>query len=98
LRGIEVTDDTIALDLMLEVGPGGDYLGQEHTVTYMRSEFAPCIVSDRERREQWESDGSKDTYVRAKEEAKRLLRDHKPLPLDPQIVEELRKKYAHFLG
>jgi trimethylamine---corrinoid protein Co-methyltransferase len=98
LRGIEVTDDTIALDLMLEVGPGGDYLGQEHTVRHMRSEFAPATISDRERREDWEAAGAKDTYLRAKEEAKRILREHQPLPLDPRIVATLRQKYAHFRG
>ena len=98
LRGIEVNDDTIALDLMLEVGPGNDYLGQEHTVKYMRSEFAPYLISDREGREKWESAGGKDTYTRAKEMAKRLLREHTPLPVDPAIVEALRKKYAHFMG
>ncbi len=98
LRGIEVNDDTIALDLMLEVGPGNDYLGQEHTVKYMRSEFAPYSISDRERREKWESDGAKDTYTRAKEVAKKILCEHKPLPVDPTVVEALRKKYAHFMG
>lgn len=98
LRGIEVTDDTIALDLMLEVGPGNDYLGQEHTVKYMRSEFTPYTVSDRERREKWEADGAKDASLRAKEVAKKILREHKPLPVDAMVVEALRKKYAHFLG
>jgi len=98
LRGIEVTDDTIALDLMLEVGPGGDYLGQEHTVKHMRSEFAPCTISDRERREEWEASGAKDASRRANEEAKRILREHHPLPFDPAILDTLRKKYAHFLG
>ena len=98
LRGIEVNDDTIALDLMLEVGPGNDYLGQEHTVKYMRSEFAPYTISDRERREKWEADGAKDTSLRAKEVAQKILREHKPMPVDMSVVEALRKKYAHFTG
>jgi trimethylamine--corrinoid protein Co-methyltransferase len=98
LRGIEVTDETIALDLMLEVGPGGDYLGQAHTVRFMRSEFAPYTIADREPREQWEAEGSQDTYTRANAVAKRILREHRPLPLDPGVVGALRKKYAHFQG
>jgi trimethylamine:corrinoid methyltransferase-like protein len=98
LRGIEVTDETIALDLMLEVGPGNDYLGQEHTVTHMRSEFAPYLISDRERRERWASEGAKDTYLRAKEAARKILSEHRPLPVDPAVVEALRTKYEHFLG
>ena len=98
LRGIEVNDDTIALELMLEVGPGGDYLGQEHTVKYMRSEFAPYTISDREKREKWQSEGAKDTYTRAKEVAKRILREHTPLPVEPMVVDALRRRYAHFIG
>ena len=98
LRGIEVTDETLALDLMLEVGPGNDYLGQEHTVKYMRSEFAPYSISDREKRETWESDGAKDTYVRAKEVARKILREHTPLPVDPAVVAALRTRYPHFMG
>ncbi|HTU00373.1 MAG TPA: trimethylamine methyltransferase family protein, partial [Candidatus Sulfotelmatobacter sp.] len=98
LRGIEVTDDTIALDLMLEVGPGNDYLGEQHTVKHMRSEFAPYTISDRERREQWEAAGAQDTYTRANEMAKRILREHKPLPLDPAVIEALRRRYPHFIG
>jgi trimethylamine---corrinoid protein Co-methyltransferase len=98
LRGIEVNDDTLALDLMLEVGPGNDYLGEQHTVKHMRSEFAPCTISDREKREKWESGGSKDAYARANEVARKILREHQPLPVDSQVVESLRKKYGHFMG
>jgi len=98
LRGIEVNDDTIALDLMLEVGPGNDYLGQEHTVKYMRSEFGPYLISDREKRERWEAEGAKDASRRANEVAKKILCEHKPLPVDPAIADELRKKYPHFMG
>jgi trimethylamine--corrinoid protein Co-methyltransferase len=98
LRGIEVNDDTIALDLMLEVGPGNDYLGQEHTVKYMRSEFGPYLISDREKRERWEAEGAKDVSRRANEVAKKILCEHKPLPVDPAIVDELRKKYPHLMG
>ena len=98
LRGIEVTDDTIALDLMLEVGPGNDYLGQEHTVRFMRSEFAPTTISDREPRERWEADGSKDTFARAHEAVLRILKEHTVLPLSSKIAMALRAKYPHFRG
>ncbi len=50
LRGIEVNDDTLAADLIIEKGPGGDFLAEQHTVKYMREEFfVPKISNRRER-------------------------------------------------
>ncbi len=98
LRGIEVTDETLALDLMLEVGPGNDYLGQEHTIQYMRSEFAPNTISDRNQREKWEAEGAKDTFARAHDLVLKVLKEHKPMPLDPEAVKTLRQRYPHFHG
>ncbi len=97
LRGIEVNDDTIALDLMLKVGPGGDYLSEEHTIEHMRSEFADNTVSDREHREEWEAAGSKDTFARAHETAVRLLADHQPMPIDQQVDQQIRRRFPAIL-
>ena len=97
LRGIEVTDETIALDLMLKVGPGGDYLSEEHTVKHMRSEFVSNTVSDLEHREQWEAEGSKDTFTRAHEVATKLLTEHKPMPIDPSVDKEIRRRFPAIL-
>ena len=94
LRGIEVNDDTIALDLMLEVGAGGDFLAQEHTIKYMRSEFAPNTVSDREHREQWAADGSKDSFARAHEAALKILAEHSPMPINPEVDRQIRERFG----
>ena len=50
LQGIEVNDDTLAADLIIEKGPGGDYLDAEHTVRHMRGEFYEPTISNREKR------------------------------------------------
>jgi len=52
LRGIEVTDETLATDLMIEKGPGSDYLVEHHTVDHMREEFYVPDLSNRLKREQ----------------------------------------------
>jgi trimethylamine--corrinoid protein Co-methyltransferase len=54
LRGIEVNDDSLALDLMLEKGPGEDFLGEEHTVRHMRGEFFEPRLANRDKREAME--------------------------------------------
>jgi len=51
LRGIEVTDETLAADLMAQKGPGQDYLTEDHTVQNMRGEFYEPALANRARRE-----------------------------------------------
>ena len=96
LRGIEVNDDTIALDLMLEVNAGGvDFAAEEHTVRYMRTEFAQNTISDREHREEWEAWGAKDTFARAHDAAIRMLNEHKPLMIDPDVDRQIHKRFSY---
>ncbi len=51
LRGIEVNDDTLATELIIEKGPGTDYLAEEHTIRFMREEFYMPSLANRDRRE-----------------------------------------------
>jgi len=51
LRGIEVSDETLARDLMIEKGPGKDFLVEEHTVRHMRDEFFFPRLAHRGKRE-----------------------------------------------
>ncbi len=51
LRGIEVDDNTLATDLIIEKGPGKDFLTEMHTVEYMRDEFYMPELSNRKKRE-----------------------------------------------
>ncbi len=94
LRGIEVNDETIALDLMLEVSAGrADFLAEEHTIRHMRTEFEPNTISDCEHREAWEASGAKDTFARARDAAKRILAEHKPLEIDPNVDRQIRDRF-----
>jgi len=52
LRGIEVNDETMALDLMIEKGPAKDFLAEQHTIEYMREEFFIPRLANRDKREQ----------------------------------------------
>lgn len=53
LRGIEVDEDTMGLDLLLEKGPGKDYLAEPHTVEHMRDEFFVPRLANRRKREDY---------------------------------------------
>lgn len=90
LRGIEVNDDTLALDVISEVGPGGHFLTQKHTIDYLRKEHWMPTLLDRQMRESWVKNGSKDLLERAREKTKEILSNHKPNPLSKDIEKELQ--------
>jgi len=85
LRGIEVNDETLAADLIIEKGPGTNYLDSEHTVRHMRGEFYEPAISNREKRDGAYRGG--DALVRAKEWVAEL-RSREPEPLLPQDTRE----------
>ena len=64
LRGIEVNDETLAADLMIEKGPGQDYLAEEHTVRHMRQEFFVPQLANRDLRENMQPND--DAWARAR--------------------------------
>lgn len=99
VKGIEVNDDTLAVDVINKVGPGGHYLTQEHTIRYLRKEiFIPNISSDRTTCDVWKKAGAKDAWQRAKAKAKEILVTHKPKPLPEDIEEEITKIAAEAEG
>jgi trimethylamine--corrinoid protein Co-methyltransferase len=70
LRGIEVTDETLASDLIIEKGPGTDYLTDEHTIRHMRGEFYMPQLANRDKRESMAPDS--DALARARAEVARI--------------------------
>jgi trimethylamine--corrinoid protein Co-methyltransferase len=87
LRGIPVDAESLALEAIADVGPGGDYLTAEHTRRHMRELWQPKYL-DRRPWSQYETDPDK-PHREALERARTLLRDHRPEPLDPALDREL---------
>mgnify|MGYP002478292841 CR=1 FL=1 len=90
LQPIEVNDDTLALDAIAEVGPGGHFFGAAHTLARYETAFYAPMLSDWRNFETWREAGALDTAQRANAIWKRLLADFEPPPLDPAIDEALR--------
>jgi trimethylamine--corrinoid protein Co-methyltransferase len=89
IRGIEVNDETLALDVIHKVGPGGHYLAQKHTMNhFMKEQFIPELI-DRSGYDEWKKNGKKTFVDRAKENAKKILKEHSVPPLDKDIQKEL---------
>ena len=85
LKGIEVTDETLAVDIIDEVGPGGHYLSQKHSRDHLRNERWFPKVSYRSNVEEWKKHRG-DFWKNAREQTIRILETHKPVPLDGDIA------------
>ena len=88
MRGIEVSRETLALDVIHEVGPGGEFLTTEHTFNHFKNDWFPSLF-DRGSYEAWEGDGKKRLGQRANEVVQRLLETHTPEPLPASIQSAL---------
>ena len=93
LRGIEVTEDSLAEEAIHRVGPGGHYLMDRHTLQFMRSELFYPPLADRQNRAMWEEAGKKDTRARAIARVERLLRKHQPPGLPPAVDAAIRVRF-----
>jgi trimethylamine--corrinoid protein Co-methyltransferase len=87
MRGIVVEEETLALDVIRAVGPGGHYLTQEHTRQHMRDLWLPKTF-DRRSYKAWEVEGG-GARSWARDRALHILNTHEPEPLDPPLSREL---------
>jgi trimethylamine---corrinoid protein Co-methyltransferase len=91
-KGIPVDEDTLALDAIRQVGPGGNFLGSRHTLKNMNSLWQPSLM-DRRSYSAWEGkrDGARQW---AGEKARQVLKDYQPEPLD----ERQRKEFSQIIA
>ena len=83
--GIPVNKDTLALDVIKEVGPANNYLATRHTLKYMRKELSTTNYIDRTQRETWEKKGSMTMTEAAHAKAIDILENYHPEPLPEDI-------------
>jgi len=90
IQGIDVTDDTMAVDIVKQAHKIKDFLHQRHTIQFMRRQSRPKLI-DRTTRGTWEAKGGKDLTQRAREEARRIIKTHQPEPLSDDVKKTLRE-------
>ncbi|MCL0082253.1 trimethylamine methyltransferase family protein [Dehalococcoidia bacterium] len=73
VEGIKVNDETLAFDLIKQVGPGGNFVTAKHTRRLMRSEHYQPSLSDRNSRQDWEAKGERLTWQRAAERVEEIM-------------------------
>ncbi len=95
MEPIIVDDDSIGLDAIQEIGPGGHFLGCDHTMARYENAFYQPLVSDWRNFENWHDDGAKDTTQRAHDLSRIMLGEYQQPDTDPAIVDELETYIAH---
>jgi len=94
MNGLPVTDETLAVNVIDSVGPGGHYLQHRHTLEHFR-DVRYSDLFERKIYGQWKSEGGKRFEERLRETTRKAMA-HEPAPLDPEVVKELDRMQAHW--
>lgn len=90
-KGMDLSENAQAMGAFHEVGPGGHFLGCQHTQANFESAFYRSSLADNNSVEQWEAEGSLDMAQRANKQWKKMLADYQQPALDPGIDEALKE-------
>lgn len=97
LEGIEVSPETVALEVIKRVGPKGNFLEDPHTLKHLRSgEHWQPKLSNRSVYEKWMEDGGRDVVEKAREISKGILEHHQPKNLSEEVLSRLREIIEDF--
>jgi trimethylamine--corrinoid protein Co-methyltransferase len=86
--------EAFALDLIQEMGPGGVFLDQEHTVKHMRGALSLPAVSDRDSYDEWQHKGKLDRVAVARQKVREILDTHRP----PALSDSTRETMAEIVS
>ncbi|MHB9094731.1 MAG: trimethylamine methyltransferase family protein [Eubacteriales bacterium] len=90
MRGVEVNDETLAVDVIDSVGPGGHFLRTQHTRNYFKKEtWYPSLI-DRKVYEGWRAEGSKTMGTRIKEKTQMIINEHNPEKLPEATLNSIK--------
>ncbi len=93
-KGIDMSENGQAMDALREVGPGGHFLGCEHTQANYQTAFWRTQLFDYKPFETWDEEGARDTVALAKARVEKMLSEYQAPPIDPAIAEALSEYVA----
>jgi len=88
LRKLEISEETLALDLIHEVGPDGHFIDRKHTLRHVREEWVPALM-DRNNYQRWAANGATTLQERANHRVREVLADHRAEPLSQEITQTI---------
>jgi len=94
LHNLEVSDETLAIKEILEVGPGGNFIDREYTVRHFRKELWFPRLLDRQYYQQWYELGAMDMKERCRLEKEKILKNHRVEPCPSELSREMDRIVA----
>jgi trimethylamine--corrinoid protein Co-methyltransferase len=89
VKSVEINDETLALDVIHKVGPGGSFIAEDHTARHFRGVWFPRLLN-RQNYEAWAADGKQTMGDRMRQKVREILAAHQPQPLPAQAVERIQ--------
>jgi len=93
MKGIEINNDTLMLDEIDRVGPGGHFLNTQETMNRFKNFWYPSLI-DRSIRPTWLEGGATTLGQRLTSRVKEILEEHQPKPLDPEKKRQIQEILA----
>jgi len=97
-RGLEFSEENLALDTIAEVGPGGTFIDTRHTLKRMRTTALLPKVADRDPRQQWEEKGAPDSQGRAMQRVREILTRDNPAVFSPDVDARVRAEFESLVA
>lgn len=94
VKGIEVNKNTLAVDLIEKVGPGGNYITEEHTYENFKKDWWFPTIFNRSRYDFWVADGQPDLAELARRKLTEIIEGHQAAPLDKKVQAKIRQIVA----
>lgn len=94
LKSLKVDEDTLAVDVIDEVGPGNDYLSHAHTYKHFRDTLYQSDLLTRDNHDKWVEKGSRTMGDLVKEKAIDILENHEPDRVSDTVDKEIKKILA----
>jgi trimethylamine--corrinoid protein Co-methyltransferase len=96
LSDVDFSDAAFSADLIKELGPGGVYLDQPHTIKHMRAALSLPLISDRDSYDEWAQKGQRSRVEVARRQVQEILRTHRPTPLPASVQETVNEIVAAY--
>lgn len=92
-RGVNFSEEELAVPLIKEIGPGGSFIVHPHTVKRMKTEAILTKIADRDARTIWEKKGAMDIQARAMNRVREIMKQNTPALISAEIEEKLRAQF-----
>ena len=97
-RGLQFSEENLALDVIAETGPGGMFLDKLHTIQRMRATALLPEIADRAPRNQWEAEGMPDSQTQAMRRVREILTRDNPAVFSPDVDARIRAEFEDLVA